>query len=304
MSHATLQLYLGADVADGGTFTTGYPDGTSRGDFVNGAEHRMVANQTEYSAPENFTVSFGATTVTVTWNGGYTLSDGTRVRMQYDMPGSSGELVDDTGSAVENTVAVTPVLIDLGNPAAADVDTIALVQLAAGAGDMTLSGASVVDDIAVLDVPRNVTLTVATTNHSARTFTVYGADAYGEDVVETIAGPNANTVAGKKAFKTVTRVAVDGALATNGVSVGFGDVLGLPVHLPITGLVVKEIEDSAIATAGTLVAGLSVLTKPTASNADVRGTYDPNSACDGSKSFQLIALLPDPAFKGQAQYAG
>lgn len=300
---ATLEGYLASAVANGGTFSGAYPAGTGRGDFVNGKEHKLLVNQSLYAAPEAFTVALGASTWTVTWNGGYTLPANSRYRVQLDMPGGE-ELVDEAGAAALNTVKCPIVYIDLGAPIAADVDGVAAVQLKGAAGDLTLDGAQVVDGVAVLDVPRNLTLTVATTNQSGLTFTFYGTDAYGEELVESLAGPNANTVAGKKAFKTVTRVAVSGAIATNGVSVGFGDVLGLPVYLPVGGLVLKEIEDRAIATAGTLVAGLSELTKSTASTADVRGTYDPNSACDGSKAFALIAALPDATFKGQAQYAG
>ena len=37
---------------------------------------------------------------------------------------------------------------------------------------------------------------------------------------------------------------------------------------------------------------------------DVRGTYDPNAAADGSKSFGLIAMVPNPSDLGVSQFAG
>jgi hypothetical protein len=301
MSFATLSGILATDVANAGTFTTSYPLGpdnrqTNRGDFVNGTKHFLSIQQKVYSAPVDFTLAFGATTVTITNNTGTTLKAGARFTVQYDMPGGA-QLVDENGVQVVNTVDAPTVLIDLGSPVAASAAALRAAAAVGGAGALTLITAAL-----TLDVARNVTLT-SSGNDSGRTFTVTGKDVYGNTVVEAITGANAGIASGKKAFKSITSISADAAAAGT-VSCGYGEVLGLPVHLPITGLVLKEIEDSAIAAAGTLVAGLSVLTKPTATNADVRGTYDPNSACDGSKSFQLIAVLPDPTFKGHAQFAG
>lgn len=297
MSFATLEGVLASAVADAGTFSGSYPSGTGRGDFVNGAEHKLLVNQTLYAAPADFTIAFGASTWTITWSGGYTLAAESRYRVQLDMPGEAATLLDASGDEVLNTVPVTPVWIDLGAPAASDDDALRAAASISAAGDLTLLSAG-----QTFDVPRNVIITSAG-DDSADTFTVTGTDAYGDTVVETITGANIGVAAGKKAFKTITTISASGASAGT-VKIGYGDVLGLPVHLPVTSLVLKEIEDSAAATAGTLVAGLSVLTEATATNADVRGTYDPNSACDGSKSFQILAAVPNATFKGVPQYAG
>lgn len=53
---------------------------------------------------------------------------------------------------------------------------------------------------------------------------------------------------------------------------------------------------------GTFVAGDQ--TAPTAVTGDVRGTYDPAEACDASLGFQLIAVAPDPAYRGVDNYDG
>ena len=55
-------------------------------------------------------------------------------------------------------------------------------------------------------------------------------------------------------------------------------------------------------TAGTIVAGSNAT--PTATTGDVRGTYDPNAACNGSLDFKLVALVRSASYKGLAQYAG
>lgn len=298
MSLHTVQGLLSSAVATSGTFTTGYPEDGFLGLYRSGKNHRLVVDGTVYACPNDFGIAFtSATVITVTWRGTNTLRAGARWILQLDI--GSAEPVP----GVNNAAIVTPVRVNLGAPIVADVDGIAAVQLAGAAGNFTLDGVRVAGGVATLDRPRNVTLTGATTNHSARTFTVYGTDEYGEAVVETMAGPNNNTTSGKKAFKTVTRVAVDGAIATNGVSVGFGDVLGLPVFVDAGGIY-REREDGTVPTAGTFVAGLAVNTKSTATTADVRGTYDPNSACDGAKVFELDILLADPTFLGNPQFAG
>lgn len=62
-----------------------------------------------------------------------------------------------------------------------------------------------------------------------------------------------------------------------------------------------EIEPTDV-DSGTFVAG--VQTAPTATTGDVRGTYDPEDACDATKAFTLIAMVPDPTYKGVDNYDG
>jgi hypothetical protein len=295
----TLETRLASAVATSGTFTSGWPTGAQIGRFAMGKNHKAVIDGKEYIAPRDFTVAFTSSSVlTYTWLGTNTLRAGSRVFIQLDVGGANP--VPEVNRTHYGRVAV----VNLGAPIVADVDGISVIELKGAAGDMTIGGAAASGGVATLDVPRNVTLTVATTNQSGVSFTVYGTDEYGEAVVETITGPNANTVAGVKAFKTVTRVAASAAIATNGVSVGFGDVLGLPIHLRNVDQIVSQFEGNTKPTAGTAVAGLSPLTKSTATTADVRGTYDPNSACDGAKAFTLFIVTDDPTFLGNPQYAG
>ena len=128
--------------------------------------------------------------------------------------------------------------------------------------------------------------------------TVTGTDEYGSVVVESSA--SGTSLAGKKAFKTITAVAASTAIT--GCTVGTGDVLGLPVFIPNIGCVIAELEDGADATAGAVVAGATA--EATATTGDVRGTYDADSACNGSLAFELLAALDDPNELGVAQFAG
>lgn len=109
------------------------------------------------------------------------------------------------------------VQIELGTPTVGAVDTVAAAQAVAAAGYLTLGG------LTTLDVARAVSIT-ASGNSAAVVFTITGTDIHGIPVVETITGVNANTVAGKKAFKTITSVHASAA-ATGNVSVGDTDVL-------------------------------------------------------------------------------
>lgn len=53
---------------------------------------------------------------------------------------------------------------------------------------------------------------------------------------------------------------------------------------------------------GTLVTALAKNTPSTATTADVRGTYDPATACDGTTSFKLTVFTAEPQDIGNKQY--
>lgn len=292
MSFVVTQGVLATAVADAGTLVLSYPTGFARADFVGGVTHKLVMGQSNLNAPNDFTVTLGDSSVTITNGSGATWIAGSAYFLELDMPGD--------GAAVAGAVQteyLQAVRIDLGAPVASDDDSLRLNAAMAAGGSLALIAGG-----RTLDVPRNIIIT-SSGNDAGITFVVAGTGAYGRVMSETITGANAGIAAGKKAFKTITTITASGAAAGN-VKIGFGDVLGLPVHLPVTALVQNELQDNAAASAGTLVAGLSSLTEATATNADVRGTYDPSAACNGSRAFALIALLPDPTFLGVPQFAG
>ncbi len=103
--------------------------------------------------------------------------------------------------------------------AAADPNGIAEDQQLAAAGDLTLDGVLVdFAGVAQLGTQRQVEFESAG-NLSAINFTVTGTDDSGGIVRETIAGPNAGTVATELNFSTVTQIAADAAVGTD-VEVG------------------------------------------------------------------------------------
>jgi hypothetical protein len=156
---------------------------------------------------------------------------------------------------------------------------------------------------------RNVTLT-STGNNATVVFTVKGYDVYGYPMVETITGVNANTVAGKKAFKFVASVTPSANTAAN-VSVGIGTVFGFPMLVPQRGNF--SVVWNNVVGGGTF-APADVTNPATATTGDVRGTLDVTggggTAPNGTILLQIF-VTPDPSqlvsvegLFGVAQYAG
>lgn len=198
---------------------------------------------------------------------------------------------------------LTPVAkVSLGTPVFGDVDAVAATQ--DGTALSASIAAALTSPVVTLDVPRNVTITSAG-NDSAITFTVTGTDVYGATLVETITGANAGLASGKKAFKTITRVQPSAAAAGN-VSVGFGDVLGLPYRLNARSDVLAQYA-GATEESGSSVFVVGDGTAATATTGDVRGTINPNATLNGSTEIVVwMAVDGSTAAKlgGVPQYGG
>lgn len=310
MSVKTVTAYLAAAVATGGTIAFTYPQGTTRGDFVLGARHKMTAMGKTFVAPENMTVSLGATTATVTYQGATTIPASSRVTLELDRNCvenslNTAQLGGEKYVTPGQDTFVTPirdVAINLGSPTTKTTTSLIATTAVAGIGAVAMAGTKVVGGVGVLGAPtgRGVQVVSSNAGDTTQTITVRGKDMYGQSMSEAIAANGTAPVLGKKAFLTVTSVTASAALAGN-LSVGDTDVLGLPVWLGNATFVWRETQDGAVATAGTIVAGLGQVV-PSATSADVRGTYLPNAACDGSKACILLAAIPEPNFYGPAQF--
>lgn len=300
MSHAiTPQKTLTTAVATAGTFTLDYPEGYTVDDFTLSAPEHILGigasagSKSYFTGADYFSVAFGASSITVTWNGAATIPANSVAQLQLDLPGAND--AEDSIVLPPRVRRVSTVYIDLGKPDASSATYFRAAAAIGAGGALTLLQTT-------LDVPRNIIITNAG-DDSGDTYTVTGTDEYGVAVVETITGANAGVAAGKKAFATVSSITASGASAGD-VSIGFGDVLGLPIWLPSTSHVLDELQDGAAPTAGTVVAGLARATRSSATTADVRGTYDPNAACDAAKHFALLVYVDDPTYKGNQQYDG
>lgn len=421
----TTETTAGSAVATSGTITFSYPDGTSAGTFA-AYGHKMWVDKFQrlLSSPTDFTVSFGASNITVTYSGSTTIPAGARLNAQFNIEGADneeavGRLQEDD---VKRSFLRNLVEVNLGSPDAADSNGYIESQdlTSAGVFSVNTTAAAAIAAAAlngVADVPRNV---VAAWTGTA-ILTVTGTDEYGNTLVEKSGSGTSFT--GKKAFKTVTNVSVSANVTS--LTVGTGDVLGLPFFVGDASQIVQELEDgallvrknnkvylmdrmleaavdagtahnivspvagtiaklttivqgtvttggaitvevnttavdglslvvadgategevdtdvptaghaSAAVTAGsrielipaaafnasadiffileidvsaaeqlngTFVAGVS--SAATATTGDVRGTYDPVTACDGATSFDLLIASADPKYLGVAQYTG
>lgn len=184
-------------------------------------------------------------------------------------------------------------------PAAVSAVSIAAAQTTAGAATLTLAAAGTGGTTSVtrsdgttvlqLDTPRTISLTSAA-NISAVTFLVAGFDFYGQAMSELITGPNANTVNGKKAFFEVASITTSGAVGTN-TSVGTSNILGVPFVIPQVGYIGSLSWNAALGDdTGTFVAA-DATTPATTTTGDVRGTYLPSTATDGTKRLVLQILF-------------
>jgi hypothetical protein len=297
MQHETVTKTLSADVGQNGTITFAYPAGKSADDLAGGTDHTLtcITKNALFAKSGSFTVDFNDAGIVATIKSNVTYQDGETVFLNMDL----APTYDGSGSvrvADPSINILTPVKISLGAPIASDSNGAVESQAATAAGGLAtgINGVLATDGVATFDVPRNA---VAAWTGTA-VLTITGTDMYGNVVVES--SGSGTSMTGKKAFKTITDISVSANVT--GLTVGTSKVLGLPVFLGDVADVLVEFEDEAAPTPGTVVAGVTAAA--TATTGDVRGTYAPNGNPDGSKEFQLTALVGAPTYKGRAQYAG
>lgn len=299
MTVSAIKGVMSANVLTGGTFVVGYPTGKDRGSFSQGVVVRLVAIGKVFVAPDDFTVVYGATSATVTYNGVTTIPAGNAFVLQLDDAGAQNPGTDAaSGQAVQTPVTLST--LNLGSPGAAVANNIflsAALTLASGITTV-LTGALVAAGVAVLDARTGRNVVAAWTG--AAVLTVRGTDMYGKAMTESSA--LGTTFAGKKAFKTIASIATSADITL--LTVGTGAVLGIPVAVPNAALILAQSVDGAAAAAGAIVASPGVNIKAIATSNDARGTYAPAAAPDGSKSFSLLVALPNPAFLGITHFAG
>lgn len=185
-------------------------------------------------------------------------------------------------------VKVTPELYwhNFGAPATADADGVCASQSVTAGVAALINGALASGGVATFDVPRNVV--AAWTN--AAICTVTGTDEYGSVLTQTSA--SGTSLTGTKAFKTITSVTFSANVT--GATVGSGDVLGLPYRVDANGVLAARANNAI--DAGTFVP--AVTTDPaTGTTGDVRGTFDPAVALNGSNTVAVLIKIADPSTK-------
>jgi hypothetical protein len=285
---AQVKVSLAAAVVQNGTFTVAYPtepDGepTDAGDFVgSGLGHQAYFEglQAFFTSPAGFTVSFGAS-ITVTWLGATSIPANTIVNFQFERIGRDRN--DPYGFQAPDSATASLMYFDLGSPATASSTAI-----------LATTGLLVTTLVALatpfsMDTPRNVVY-VSSTTDTTQTITVRGFDVYGVPMSESVLLTGATPVLGKKSFSKVVSYQASLALAGN-LSLGTGVIFGIPFYLPRRRMVIQESVDDAVVTTGTFV--VADAGPPTGTTGDVRGTYAPATAPNGTHVYEVMAAAPE-----------
>lgn len=205
--------------------------------------------------------------------------------------------------ASPNGFPLSPPYVNFYTPPAANTANVAALQTLPGAGALTLAAGTGNSAATIGGYPfiyigvsnpvrtlaRAITLTSAA-NLSAINFTITGLDYHNRVIVQTLSGPNANTVTTLKTFQAVYSVTADAAVPSN-VSVGTSDTFGLPMRCGQRGFLSVRWDTGATEDAGTFVAASNVV-PPTPSTGDIRGTYTPSSASNGTRTLILYVSKP------------
>lgn len=157
-------------------------------------------------------------------------------------------------------------------------------MLAFGQGGAGLGGPVSSPDPATT-IARNVRIT-SVGNDTPATFVVRGYDQYFFPVTETITGSNASVASGKKAFKYIQSITPAGTPSGSNISVGTGDLYGFGMRQDFFDLSTIYWNSATIVAATGFTA--AVITAPTATTGDVRGTYGVQSASDGTKRLTIF----------------
>ncbi len=243
MSFKTTSTTVGSAVATSGTFTLSYPANTNAGTFA-AYGHKIWVDkfQSLLVSPSDFTISFGASNATVTYLGSTPIPAGSRINAQLNIVGTdNGQLMTDVNeTALKRTDLANTVRVNFGSPIAADADGYCVSQdlTSAGVFSVSTTAAAAIAAAALAgraDTPRNV---VAAWTGTA-ILTITGTDEYGKTIVEKSGSGTSFT--GKKAFKTVTNISSSANITA--LTVGTGDVLGIPMYVGSSAQIVSELQD-------------------------------------------------------------
>jgi len=249
-------------------------------------------------------------TAFVTGNGGtgtYTLSASSSATGSITITSSGDAYLNDPAPMDLGVGPLGRVYVWDCVPQTLQTANIAASQTASGSGSVTLTAGTSVKSVVradgttvlQLNTPRALQINTSTT---ARTITISGYDYYGQAMTEAITVATAGTAkSGKKAFYQIVSATINGSATA--VTIGTTDTLGLPVRCFDAGYVVKVGWNNTLAQdTGTFVA--ADLNTATSTTGDVRGTYTPSTASDGTKRLVMTIALPGIAVGPNATRVG
>ena len=128
-THDIIKHTLGSAVSAGGTFTVAYPAGRTADDYLGGVDHMLISTscQTLFAAAGDFTVTPGASNISITLVAGVALALGAVVNVHLDRAERANAA---TLANPDRMSELTVARISLGQPAAASANAIVLSQAA------------------------------------------------------------------------------------------------------------------------------------------------------------------------------
>lgn len=190
------------------------------------------------------------------------------------------------------------VFVELGAPSAGATNNIIVAQDMTAAGTLTTFAAAYLPGTEAMMGRYGRMLQVAGSGATTGTVTIKGRDYLGQSMVEQFTLNGATPVPGVKAFRYVDSVTWTATSAIN-LLVGTLNVLGVPYRAPTT-TINNELMNGATVTAGAMVVG-STATQ-TATTADPRGKYTPNTAPNGTNTYTLLYYADQTNLHGNAHF--
>ncbi len=272
------------------SFFAPYPPGTSRGDYFGGHGSVLAIGQMVCTSPNQMTVELDADGAHVTNTAENEWPMGGTYVLSLDAVGVSAGWQSDDGKILPRVQPWPIVYLNFGSPVEEVEEGLRVGAPIAAAGPVELLQTS-------FDVPRNLTIH-ADADITGTIFTVTSTDEYGVKVHEEIDGG----VHGKKCHYRNIVVSASAPVPGN-VQVGWGPEIGLPCFFGPGAIVLSELQDGEeVETPGVIIPGDQ--TPASAVTGDVRGTYESEVSPDGSKAFGLLVCIPDPGYRGTAQFVG
>jgi hypothetical protein len=190
------------------------------------------------------------------------------------------------------------VYVEFGTPTTASTTAIVIAQDMTVAATLTTFAATYLPATEGMMGRYGRMLQVAGSGATTGTVTIKGRDYLGQSMVEQFTLNGATPVLGGKAFRYVDSVTYTATASIN-LLVGTQASLGIPYRAQTTAIT-NEMINGGTATAGAIVVG-STATQ-TATTADPRGKYTPNSAPNGTNTYTLMYFADQTNLHGNAHF--
>jgi len=273
------------NAAQGGAYTYSIPDAGEPASFVMTKGTVTVATLTAGKATNIVGGAGGTIPYQSSADTTGLLANGTAGQI---LTSQGGTLAPVWGNPTLNGCVV--VKASLGSPAVSVATAVATAQAVGAPGDLTLDGTLTADGVATFITARNIQAVSTGAGDLAQTLHIHGTNIAGAAMSETVTLNGVAVVYGKKAFKTITSIAVS-ALCVGNVSVGNSTKLGLPYMLTSrSDLATTWFNNVQEVTLPTVALGDSAAVS--AITGDTRGTVILNSTLDGSPVSVYMTVYP------------